>query len=145
MNNSRFMFLVVFGVAFVVIGLAAFTVNEREVAIKLRVGQVVASDYEPGLHWKIPLYENVRRFSSRIMRIDDEPQRVFTLERTAMEVDYFVKWRIVDPVQFYTSTSGSTEIAEDRSAGDRPQLNRYRIRSSLCTGGHLGRTCRADA
>ena len=114
MSNARFMILVGFGIAFVVIGLAAFTVNERELAIKLRVGEVVTSDYKPGLHWKIPLYENVRKFSSRILRIDDEPQRVFTLERTAMEVDYFVKWRIVDPVQFYTSTSGSTEIAEDR-------------------------------
>lgn len=114
MSNGRFISLVIFGVAFIVIGLAAFTVNEREIAIKLRVGQVVESNYEPGLHWKIPVYENVRKFSSRILRIDDEPQRVFTLERTAMEVDYFVKWRIVDPVQFYTSTTGSSEIAEDR-------------------------------
>jgi membrane protease subunit HflC len=106
--------LVIFGVAFIVIGLAAFTVNEREVAIKLRVGEVVKSEYSPGLHWKIPLYENVRKFPSRILRIDDEPQRVFTLERTAMEVDYFVEWKIVDPVQFYTSTTGSTDIAQDR-------------------------------
>ena len=52
MSNARFMGLVIFGVLFIVIGLAAFTVNERELAIKLRVGQVVASDYEPGLHWK---------------------------------------------------------------------------------------------
>ena len=65
MSNARFMGLIVFGVAFIVIGLAAFTVNEREVAIKLRVGEVVASDYEPGLHWKIPVYENVRKFPSR--------------------------------------------------------------------------------
>jgi membrane protease subunit HflC len=114
MSNARFISLVIFGVVFIVIGLAAFTVNEREIAIKLRVGEVVESSYEPGLHWKIPVYENVRKFSSRILRIDDEPQRVFTLERTAMEVDYFVKWRIVDPVQFYTSTTGSSEIAEDR-------------------------------
>jgi membrane protease subunit HflC len=114
MSNIKFMFLVFFGIAFVVIGLAAFTVNERELAIRLRVGEVVEAGYEPGLHWKIPIYENVRKFPSRILRIDDEPQRVFTLERTAMEVDYFVRWQIVDPVQFYTSTSGSTDIAEDR-------------------------------
>ena len=111
MSNARFMILVGFGVAFVVIGLAAFTVNERELAIKLRVGEVVTSDYQPGLHWKIPLYENVRKFSSRILRIDDEPQRVFTLERTDMEVDYLVKWPIVHPVP---STRGSTQIAEVR-------------------------------
>ena len=114
MSNARFMSLVLLGVAFIVIGLAAFTVNEREVAIKLRVGEVVASEYTPGLHWKIPIYENVRKFPSRILRIDDEPQRVFTLERTAMEVDYFVEWKVVDPVQFYTSTTGSTDIAQAR-------------------------------
>ncbi len=114
MSNSRFLLLVIVGILFVGFGLSAFTVNEREQAIKLRVGEVVSSDYEPGLHWKIPVYENVRKFSTRILRIDDEPQRVFTLERTAMEVDYFVQWRIVDPVQFYTSTTGSSQIAEDR-------------------------------
>lgn len=114
MSNSRFAVTVTLGIVFIGIGLAAFTVNERELAIKLRVGEVITADYEPGLHWKIPLYENVRKFSSRILRIDDEPQRVFTLERTAMEVDYFVKWRIVNPVPFYTSTSGSEDIARDR-------------------------------
>ena len=114
MSSARFAVLVTLGIVFVGLGLAAFTVNERELAIKLRVGEVISADYEAGLHWKIPLYENVRKFSSRILRIDDEPQRVFTLERTAMEVDYFVKWRIVDPVQFYTSTTGSEDIARDR-------------------------------
>ena len=114
MSNARFATLVVLGIVFIGIGLSAFTVNEREQAIKLRIGEAVESNYTPGLHWKIPLYENVRKFSMRILRIDDEPQRVFTLERTAMEVDYFVKWRIVDPVPFYTSTTGSEEIARDR-------------------------------
>ncbi len=114
MNNRNFTVLVVVGLIFLGIGVAAFTVNERELAIKLRVGEVVRSDYEPGLYWKIPVYETVRKFPARILRMDDEPQRVFTLERTAMEVDYFVKWRIVDSVQFYTSTGGSQQIASDR-------------------------------
>ncbi len=114
MNNKNFTLLVILGLIFLGVGVAAFTVNERELAIKLRVGEIVKSDYEPGLYWKIPVYETVRKFPARILRMDDEPQRVFTLERTAMEVDYFVEWRIVDPVQFYTSTTGSTRIAADR-------------------------------
>jgi membrane protease subunit HflC len=114
MNNKNFTVLVIVGLVFLGIGLSAFTVNEREMVIKLRVGQIVRSDYEPGLHWKIPVYETVRRFPARILRMDDEPQRVFTLERTAMEVDYFIKWRIVDPERFYTSTTGSQQIAADR-------------------------------
>jgi membrane protease subunit HflC len=114
MNNKNFNVLVIVGLLFLGIGLSAFTVNERELVIKLRVGEIIRSDYEPGLHWKIPIYETVRRFPARILRMDDEPQRVFTLERTAMEVDYFVKWRIVDPERFYTSTTGSQQIAADR-------------------------------
>ncbi|MCH9693945.1 MAG: protease modulator HflC [Gammaproteobacteria bacterium] len=114
MNNSRFTGVVIFGIALVIVGLAAFTVGERELAIKLRVGKVVAANYDAGLHFKIPVYETVRKFPSQILKIDDAPQRVFTLERTAMTVDYFVKWRIVDEVAFYTSTGGLQEVAMDR-------------------------------
>jgi len=114
MNNGRFMVVIVFGLGLLVLGLTAFTVNERELAIKLQVGEVVESAYEPGIHFKIPIIQTVRKFPSRIMKIDDEPQRVFTLERTAMQVDYFVQWRIIDEVPFYTSTGGSQFIAMER-------------------------------
>ena len=114
MNNGRFAAVVIVGLIFVVIGLSAFTVNERELAIKLQVGEVVQASYEPGLHFKIPLIQTVRKFPSRILNIDDAPQRVFTLDRTAMTVDYFVKWRIVDEVPFYTSTGGSQAVAMER-------------------------------
>lgn len=114
MNNSRFSVVVIVGLALVVLGLSAFTVNERELALKLRVGEVISSDYKPGLHFKIPVYETVRKFSSRILKIDDAPQEVFTLDRQNMTVDFFVKWRIVDAVKFYTSTGGSEEAAVAR-------------------------------
>jgi membrane protease subunit HflC len=114
MNSSRFPVVVVLGLVFVAIGLSAFTVNERDLAIKLQVGQVVQAKLEPGLHFKIPVLQTVIKFPSRILKIDDAPQRVFTLERTAMTVDYFVKWQIVDEVPFYTSTGGSQEVAMDR-------------------------------
>jgi len=114
MSNARFAALVVFGLGFVVIGLSAFTVNEREHAIKLQVGEVVQSNYEPGIHWKIPIYQNVRKFPRRILTISDQPERIFTAERRALQVDFFVKWRIVDPVSFYTSTGGFENIANDR-------------------------------
>jgi membrane protease subunit HflC len=114
MNSGRFGTVILVGLALVALGLSAFTVNERELAIKLQVGEVVRSDYEPGLHFKIPIIQTIQKFPRRILSIDDDPQRVFTLERTAMQVDYFVKWRIVEPVQFYTSTSGSQTIATAR-------------------------------
>jgi membrane protease subunit HflC len=114
MNNGRFIIVIVLGLGLLVFGLTAFTVNERELAIKLQVGEVVEAGYEPGIHFKIPVYQTVRKFPSRILKIDDEPQRVFTLERTGMQVDYFVQWRIIDAVAFYTSTGGSQFIAIER-------------------------------
>ena len=114
MNSGKFTAVVVIGLTLVVLGLSAFTVNERELAIKLQVGEVVQAHYDPGLHFKIPVIQTVRKFPSRILNIDDAPQRVFTLDRTAMTVDYFVKWRIADEVQFYTSTGGSQSVAMER-------------------------------
>ncbi|HNP65337.1 MAG TPA: protease modulator HflC [Woeseiaceae bacterium] len=114
MKNQNFGIILIVGLIVVGFGLSAFTVNERELAIKLRVGQVVTADYEPGLHFKIPVYETVQKFPSRILKIDDAPQEVFTLDRQNMTVDFFVKWRIVDAVKFYTSTGGSQQAAVER-------------------------------
>ena len=114
MNNARFGIAVFVGLALVVIGLSAFTVNERELAIKLRFGEVREAQYEPGLHWKLPIVETVRKFPRRILKIDDAPQEVFTLDRQNMTVDFFVKWRIVDEVSFYTSTGGMQQAAVER-------------------------------
>jgi membrane protease subunit HflC len=114
MTNARFVVLVLLGLAFVGIGLSAFTVNERELAIKLRLGEVVQAGYEPGLYWKIPVYHTIRKFQKRIMTIQDRPERIFTAERRALQVDFFVKWRIIDAVNFYTATGGFENVANDR-------------------------------
>jgi len=114
MNGGRFVVVIVLGIGLLIFGLTAFTVNERELAIKLQVGEVVRANYEPGIHFKIPVYQTVRKFPARILKIDDDPQRVFTLERTGMQVDFFVQWRIIDEVAFYTSTGGSLFMAVDR-------------------------------
>src|SRR5690606_38268384 len=106
--------LVIAGLALIVLGLAAFTVNERELAIKLQMGEVVQAHYEPGLHFKIPLFQTVRKFPKRLLTISDDPERIFTRERLALQVDFFVKWRITDAVQYYTSTRGLEEVARDR-------------------------------
>ncbi len=159
MTNGRFATLVIVGLLFVGIGLSAFTVNERELAIKLQVGEVVQSSYEPGLHWKIPVIQNVRKFPKRILTISDRPERIFTSERLALQVDFFVKWRIVDAVQFYTSSGGSLQIANDRLSEiiknaivtefgkrsvqeaisvERAELMRDLLRSSSATANDLG-------
>jgi membrane protease subunit HflC len=114
MNSGKFGGIVALGLIVVVIGLSAFTVDETELAIKLQIGQVVKTDYEPGLHWKWPVVQNVRKFPRRILTISDRPERVFTAENEAVQVDFFVKFRIIDAVRFYTSTGGSLQVANGR-------------------------------
>jgi len=114
MNTGKLVVTVVLGIGLIVVGLCAFTVNEREMAIKLQLGEVVYADYDPGLHFKWPLVQNIRKFPRRILTISDRPERIFTAENEAVQVDFFVKWRIVDPVRFYTSTGGSLDVANGR-------------------------------
>ncbi|MEC7859707.1 MAG: protease modulator HflC [Pseudomonadota bacterium] len=106
--------ITVVALVFVLINLTVFTVNERELAIRLQVGEVIQSDYNPGLHFKIPFIQTIRKFPKRIMTINERPERIFTAERLAMDVDFFVKWRIIDTVNFYISTGGSFRVANDR-------------------------------
>ena len=92
-----------------------FIVNERELAIKFRLGEIVRSDYEPGLHFKAPWpINNVRKFDSRVLTLDTRPERFLTGEKKNVNVDFFVKWRIVKPEIFYTSFMG-----DERQAGTR--------------------------
>lgn len=114
MSSGRFTALVFLGLAIIAGWLSLFTVDERELAIKLRFGEVVRSDYEPGLQWKWPIIETVRIFPRRILTISDRPERIFTAENEALQVDFFVKWRITDPVRFYTSTGGVPIVANNR-------------------------------
>ncbi len=83
-----------------------FVVHETEKAIKLRLGNVVRSDYEPGLHLKWPIIENVKKFDSRILTLDLAPEPMLTSEAKNVIVDSFVKWRIDDTEQFLVSMRG---------------------------------------
>ncbi len=114
MSMGKTGIITIIGLALVVLNLTAFTVNERELAIKLQVGEVVQANYEPGLHFKIPFIQTVEKFSSRILTIDERPERIFTGERLAMDVDFFVKYRIINTVDFYVSTGGSYRVANSR-------------------------------
>jgi membrane protease subunit HflC len=98
----------------IVAGNAAFVVREDERAVLLQFGRVVRSDFAPGLHWKIPVLQNVRKFERRIITLDKEPQRYLTSERKDVLVDFFVKWKIKDVARFYTASSGDERLAESR-------------------------------
>ncbi|MGD8629875.1 MAG: protease modulator HflC [Gammaproteobacteria bacterium] len=92
-----------------------FTVDERQLAIKFRLGEIVASDYEPGLHFKAPWpINNIRKFDKRVLTLDTRPERFLTGEKKNVTVDFFVKWRISDPATFYTTFMGDERQANMR-------------------------------
>ena len=90
---------------------STFVVNESQTAIVLNLGKIVRSDLKPGLHFKIPMLEDVRKFDRRILSLDDAPERYLTAEKKDVEIDFFVKWRIVDVNTFYRAASGGDEGA----------------------------------
>jgi membrane protease subunit HflC len=91
-----------------------FTVHEREKAILFRLGEIVKTDFTPGLYLKMPFVNNVRLFDARIQTLDAEPERYLTSEKKNVIVDAFVKWRIGDVERYFTSTGGDPNTANSR-------------------------------
>ncbi len=123
--NSQFKVLAPFGLVAlaVLVYVFTFTVSQWEMAIKLRLGEIVQTDYEPGLHFKIPGLNTVIVFDRRIQTLDARPQRFLTLEKKDVIVDSYAKWRISNAAQYFRSTGGN--------AARTSQLLADRINTSL--------------
>ena len=93
---------------------SVFIVTETEYAIKFQLGRIVKSDYQPGIHVKLPFVNNVRKYDRRLLTLDTSPEQMLTSEQKFVAVDSFVKWRIVDVENFYTSTQGNERVALNR-------------------------------
>ncbi len=106
---------IILAVALGIVGVsAAFLVTETEYAIKFQLGRIVKADYEPGLHFKVPFINNVRKFDRRILTLDTNAEKMITSEQKFVQVDSFVKWRITDVSRFYTATQGNEIVARSR-------------------------------
>ena len=102
-------------VVLAVLGVSSlFIVTETEYAIKFQLGRIVRSDFGPGLHVKLPFVNNVRKYDKRLLTLDTNPEQMLTSEQKFVAVDSFVKWRIVDVANFYTSTQGNERVALNR-------------------------------
>lgn len=91
---------------FVVLSNSVFVISETQRGVLLKFGEVVNSDLEPGLHFKIPFVDSVRKFDGRILTVDSTPERFFTQEQKQLIVDSYAKFRVVDTAKYYTATSG---------------------------------------
>jgi len=112
---NRMGFIVVLALVLLVTGaFSMYQVAEWERAILFRLGEIVKTDVQPGLHFKVPFVNNVRKFDGRILTLDVEPERFLTVEKKNVIVDSFVMWRIADAKRFYTAVMGDERNARQR-------------------------------
>ena len=133
MNSGKGGILAVGGVILAgIVYASAFVVNEWETALKLRLGKIVDSEYEAGLHWMVPVVNEVKKFDRRIQTLDAQPQRFLTVEKKDVIVDSFAKWRIANVAQFYRSTGGDSDktarlLSERINTGLRDEFGKRTI------------------
>ena len=105
--NIRNLIVIVIGlVAALLLLQSIYIVDQTERAVLLRFGAVSKADIAPGLHFKLPIAEDVKIFDARVLTLDSSPETYYTLEKKPLIVDSFAKWRIVDVPNYYTATSG---------------------------------------
>lgn len=129
MNLRNFIFTFI-AIALIVLATASiYTVHQTERAILLRFGAVSQADVPSGLHFKMPIAEEVKFFDARVLTLESATERYYTLEKKPLDVDAFVKWKVDNVEKFYTATSfdlirAERILAERVSEGLRNQISR---------------------
>ena len=124
--------------ALLAIGNTAFIVDQREKAVLFQLGELKRADYTPGLHFKLPFMQTVRKFDGRVLELDNRTENFLTAEKKNVEVDSYVKWVIADPTAYYRATGGQSIVAADRlsgiiNAGLRTQFGTRTIQQAINT------------
>jgi len=114
MANAKGFILVLALVALVIGSFSMFRVSEWEKVIMFRLGEIRETDFEPGLHFKVPFINNIRKFDARILTLDVEPERFLTAEKKNVIVDSFVMWQVEDVARYYTAVAGDERNARLR-------------------------------
>jgi len=109
MGNRGLVVAALFAVALLVSLDAFYFVNETEKAVLKQFGRIVRTDIEPGMHPKIPLFQNVVRADARVMVYSVPSQGFQTSEKKFMNVNYFIVWRIADIQRYLTTFGGGSQ------------------------------------
>lgn len=115
-RNPPILWVVLVSLGAMLISSSFFTVDQRERVLLFQLGEIKGVDFEPGLHFKLPMFQRVMRFDGRILTLDNQTENFLTIEKKNVEVDFFVKWRIVNTTNYYRATGGQELVAMDRLA-----------------------------
>ena len=114
MNLRNLILIIIGAIGVVFLTMSVYTVEQTERAILLKFGAVSEADVPPGLHFKLPVAEEIKKFDARVQTLDASPETYYTLEKKPLIVDSFAKWRINDVQKYYTSVSGDIVRANQR-------------------------------
>ena len=90
-----------------------YTVEENQYACTFRFSEIIRTEDQPGLHFKIPFLDTVEYFTKATQFYDIPPSEVLTSDKQNMTVDCYILWSVSDPQQFYRAL-GTTVKAEER-------------------------------
>ena len=113
MKKGSIIITIIVVVLLIVAANSVYTVQENQYACVVEFSKIVATNDQPGLHFKVPFLHSVKYFSSATQLYDIPPSEVITLDKQNMTVDCYVLWEISDPLKFY-QTLGSSSVAEQR-------------------------------
>ncbi len=116
MGGKGLIGIIVLIAAAAVVASMIYTVDEREKALVFKFGEIIESNDQPGLHFKTPFINTVKKFDARIQTMDAAPERYLTVEKKNLVVDSFVKWRIRDVAKYFVTVSGLISSAQARLA-----------------------------
>lgn len=116
MSNLMKAFLIAIAVSLVVLGNTLYVISDFERGITTRFGEIIESDIESGIHYKMPFIDEVLRFDARILTVDAQPASFFTIEKKRLIVDSYAKWKISDVETYYRALKGNERTAENRLA-----------------------------
>src|SRR5690606_16729048 len=116
MNSKGFLGLIAAFIVLMIVSSSVFIITEYERAVVLRFGKLVEVDVPPGLHFKIPFADHIRRFDGRLLTADMREGSFFTVENKRLIVDSYIKWRVKDVETYYKATGGDERVAEERLA-----------------------------
>ncbi len=109
---NKVLFIIV--LALFALSTTVFFVDQRERVLLLHLGEIKQADFKPGIHFKIPMVEEVKRFDGRILTIDAKPENYLTGKNKNLLVDSFLLWKISDTSSYYTAVSGDQRLASSR-------------------------------
>ena len=115
MNLRHLPLYLVLGAILITAGLSMFTVSVTEFAIRKEFGRIVSAHYAPGLHYKWP-WDSVTKFDNRLLSQTFTGETFLTNDGRGLIVDFYIKWKVKDPVLYYTASTGTEEVAAARLA-----------------------------